>query len=396
MSDYLAEAKALQDEMVNDRRWLHRHAEVGEHLPETAAYVKKKLAGMGIEAKEICECGLVVNLGGKKPGKCILLRADMDALPMQEQSGVSFACENGCAHSCGHDMHTAMLLGAAKILKAHEDELCETVKLMFQPAEEIFTGAAKMMKAGVAEDPHVDAAVTLHVSSVSPFPVNSLVLKKGLGNASCDVYRVVVKGLGCHGANPDQGVDPITAAAHIHTAFQELSAREINSQDVAVITQGMFHSGEAPNVIPGTAVMEGTMRALKEEVRQKLLRRMREITESIGKAFRAEATFEVCGGCRPLYNDEAVFEAARTYFTELVGEEGVKIKGSEAAMGAEDFSNVLENIPGIQVVLAVGSTLDGAKYPMHNPRVVFREEPMYIGAGGMAYLAKRWLEDHNG
>lgn len=138
------------------------------------------------------------------------------------------------------------------------------------------------------------------------------------------------------------------------------------------------------------------MRALKEEVRQKLLRRMREITESIGKAFRAEATFEVCGGCRPLYNDEAVFEAARTYFTELVGEEGVKIKGNEAAMGAEDFSNVLENIPGIQVVLAVGSTLDGAKYPMHNPRVVFREEPMYIGAGGMAYLAKRWLEDHNG
>ncbi|OUN08155.1 hypothetical protein B5G43_01875 [Flavonifractor sp. An92] len=395
MNPFLKEAQELQERLVQDRRWLHAHPEVGGTLPETVAYVKKRLLELHCTPEEICDSGLVVLLGGKKEGPCILLRADMDALPMKEETGLPFASENGCAHSCGHDMHTAMLLGVAALLKAHEDELRGTVKLMFQPGEEVFLGAERMLQAGVLENPKVDAAITLHVNGLAPFPSGTLsIADAGAALASCDSYRITVHGKGGHGAYPSQTIDPIAVAAHILVALQQINARELGSKDTAVLTQGSFHSGKAPNIIPDTAVIEGTLRTFDEQVRQRCLKRMEAILTGVGAALQADVDFTVLGGCSPLYNDAAVRADALRYFRELVGEAGVAEKHGEPGMASEDFGNVLARVPGIQVGLAVNSAAEGAQYPMHNPKVLLKEEPLYIGTAAMAYLAKRWLEEH--
>lgn len=395
MNPFLKEAQDMQETLVADRRWLHAHPEVGGTLPETVAYVKKRLEELGCPGKEICDSGLVVLLGGKKPGPCILLRADMDALPMKEESGLPFASTRDCAHTCGHDMHTAMMLGVVRLLKAHEDELCGTVKIMFQPGEEVFLGAERMIEAGVLEHPKVDAAITMHINGVAPFPTGTLsIANAGVTFASCDKYRIVVNGKGCHGAWPSQGVDPISVSAHILVALQQLNARELATQDAVVLTQGTFHSGSADNVIPDSAVMTGTLRTLDEEVRQRCLKRLKEIVAGVGAALQADATVEIPGGCAPLYTDPDVRACALRYLRELVGEDGVAENTAPPAMASEDFSNVLIRVPGLQVSLAVNSKLEGAKYPMHNPKVMLKEDPLYIGTAGMAYLAKRWLEEH--
>ena len=398
MKNLLAEAQAMQEELVRRRRWLHSNPETGECLPVTTAYVKEQLTEMGCEPVEICESGLCVLIGGKKPGKCILLRADMDALPMKEETDLPFASQNGCAHSCGHDMHTSMLLGAARLLKAHEEELCGTVKLMFQPAEETFAGAVKMIGAGILEDPAVDAAVTLHCDCMSEYPVGTLVLaRKGLSMASCDRFRIDITGQGSHGAHPEEGVDPINAGAHLLLALQEITTREVSSRIPVVLTVGTFHSGEAANILPTTATMSGTLRCFDGEVRRQVLRRMEEITELTARTFRAEAKLVVEGGCAPLRNNPAVFAALETYFRELVGESGVAVElDSSPEFGAEDFSNVLDRVPGVQFFLSTGSFSDGTAHPMHSPTLVIQEDPLPIGAAAFAYAAARWLEDQSG
>ncbi len=396
MNSFLNEAQKMQESLVQDRRWLHAHPEVGGSLPNTVAYVKKRLEEIGAPGQEICDSGLVVLLGGKKPGPCILLRADMDALPMKEESGLPFAstCDRA-AHTCGHDMHTAMMLGVVRLLRAHEDELCGTVKIMFQPGEEPLIGAERMVQAGILENPKVDAAITLHVNAVAPFPTGTLsVAEAGVALASCDNYRITVHGKGCHGAWPYQGVDPIAVGAHILVALQQLNARELSTSEAAVLTQGMFHSGDAPNIIPDTAVIQGTLRTLDESVRQRCLKRFQEIAAGVGAALQADVEVEITGGCAPLVNDPEVRADALRYFRELVGEDGVAEKEGGPIMSSEDFANVMAHAPGIQVSLAVNSVAEGARYPMHNPKVMMREEPLYIGTAAMAYLAKRWLEEH--
>ena len=396
MNEYLEEARALQEEIVKNPRWLHQHAEAGEHLPQTSAYVKAQLTEIGVPFDAVNDSGIIAHVGNAAAGKCILLRADMDALPMREEAEVPFASQTGCVHACGHDTHTAMLLAVAKILKRHEQDLRGEVKLMFQPAEECLTGAVNMLRAGILENPTVDAAVTLHVTGASSpdYPVGTMILSQGLGLASCDQYKVTVTGKGGHGAHPNECIDPITAAAHIHSAFQEISARELAATDVAVITQGTFHSGIASNVIPDSAEMTGTVRALDNAVRQKILQRMRELTELIGAAFRTSAKFEICGGCAPLYNDEAVFQDVCSYLENLLGAEKIRVDHDDPAMGAEDFSNVLAKVPGIQIVLVTGCEENG-QYPMHNPKLILREDSLYIGTASMAWLAQQWLADHN-
>ena len=253
--DLLQEAKQLQPELLQCRRTIHRHPETGFDLQETKALVKRQLTEMGYSPQECGKCGLVALAGGKKKGRTILIRADMDALPIEEAAEVEYRSETpGRMHGCGHDMHTAMLLGAARLLKAHEDELEGTVKLMFQPAEELFQGADDMIGAGVLENPHVDAAVMIHVVPGLPLPSGIvLVPGAGTGMASCQQYRIVVKGKGGHGAMPHVSVDPITAAAHIHLALQEISSRELGPDEFGVFTTGMFRAGDASNIIPDTA-----------------------------------------------------------------------------------------------------------------------------------------------
>ncbi|EPZ58497.1 amidohydrolase family protein [[Clostridium] sordellii ATCC 9714] len=234
MENFIKQAKLIKEDLLNYRRTIHSNPEVGDKLPKTKAFVMDKLREFGYEPIEICESGIVATIEGNKSSKTFLLRADMDALPMKEDTNCDFKSNNGCMHSCGHDMHTAMLLGAAKLLKQNQDQIEGTVKLVFQPDEEGFTGAKKMIKAGVLENPKVNAAMAMHVHSGTP----SNVVLYGLGTsiAGCNRFRIVVKGTGCHGAMPETGVDPINIAAHIYLSLQEITSREIPPTKPAVLT----------------------------------------------------------------------------------------------------------------------------------------------------------------
>ena len=268
------EAQELRDTIVSDRRYLHTHPGTGFDIEDTVAYVKKELEALGYEPKECGKAGLVALVGGKKPGKVFMLRADMDALPIHEEADVEFASENGCMHACGHDMHTSMLLGAARLLKAHEDEIEGSIKLMFQPAEEIFEGSHDMIEAGLLEDPKVDAALMIHVMAGMPFPAGTVIVSApGVSAPAADYFEVKVQGKGCHGSMPNAGVDPLNAAAHILIALQEIHARELAMGDQAVMTIGTMHAGKAANAIPDTADMAGSIRTLDEGTRACLKQR---------------------------------------------------------------------------------------------------------------------------
>ena len=289
----LGRAQALEPQLVEWRRTLHRHPEVGFDLTQTKALVKKALTEMGYTPQDCGKCGVIALAGGKRPGKVILLRGDMDALPLQEESGEEFSSElPGKMHGCGHDMHTAMVLGAAKLLKEHEDEIEGTIKLEFQPAEEIFQGSLDMLKNGLLENPKVDAAVMFHVLAGMPLPVGTvLVPGGGITMASCEQYHITVHGKGGHGSMPNACIDPITAAAHIHIALQEINSRELDPAGFGVFTTGRFEAGKASNVIPDTADMWGTIRTVDPEQKVSALihQRMTEIAQGVATAYRCTA-----------------------------------------------------------------------------------------------------------
>ena len=216
--ELLKEAESYKDLLVEDRRYLHTHPGTGFDIKDTVDYVRKQLEEMGYQPTNCGKAGLVALAGGKKPGKVFLIRGDMDALPMKEEAEVDFPSTNGNMHACGHDMHTAMMLGAARLLKAHEDEIEGTVKLMFQPAEEIFEGSHDMIEAGVLKNPDVDAALMIHVMAGLPVPAGTVIsCDGGVSAPAADYFDIKVQGKGCHGSMPNKGVDPITASAHSST-----------------------------------------------------------------------------------------------------------------------------------------------------------------------------------
>lgn len=394
MNWIVEEAKALQPELVENRRWLHSHPEIGEHLPETVGFVKEKLAELGIVPTELCDSGLVVVFQGPKPGKCLIVRADMDALPMREESGLPFASTRDCAHTCGHDMHTAIMLGVCKLLKKHEAELEGTIKVVFQPAEETFVGAQKMLECGLLENPKVDAAVTLHVGAVSPFPVGSVcMMPDGPVLASCDTYRIEVEGVGGHGAYPSKCVDPVSIAAHILVDLQQINARELARDEPIVLTQGSFHAGKAPNIIPTNAVIEGTLRTFSDSVRERVLKRVNDIVTNVAAAYGAKGTFTVLGGCSPMINDHDIRALAFRVLPEVLGENMVYEK-NEIGMASEDFGNVIRYIPGLQMTLVAGCTANGAKYQQHHPKVFFDESILQNGVMAFLQVAYNWLHEN--
>lgn len=397
--DLLQEAKQLQPELLQCRRTIHRHPETGFDLQETKALVKRQLTEIGYTPQECGKCGLVALAGGKKKGRTILIRADMDALPIEEEAEVEYRSETpGRMHGCGHDMHTAMLLGAAKLLKAHEDELEGTVKLMFQPAEELFQGADDMIGAGVLENPHVDAAVMIHVVPGLPLPSGIvLVPGAGTGMASCQQYRIVVKGKGGHGAMPHVSVDPITAAAHIHLALQEINSRELGPDEFGVFTTGMFRAGDASNIIPDTAEMRGTIRTADLAVNEKIKTRIREIAQGVGGAMRTEVSVDFFDFCPPMLADGALSECGLGYMKELLGDGAMSMAalgGPKVGGGSEDFAFVSCKVPTVGMFLSAGSPKEGYAYSQHHPKVTFDDSILYRGSAAYAYFAARWLEEH--
>ena len=390
------DANALQSELVAHRRWLHAHAEVGFELVQTKEYVRQELLRMGIEAEDCGKAGLVAVLGKEYPSRTILLRADMDALPIPEESGVDFACLSGNMHACGHDMHTAMLLGAAKILKMHETEIPGRVKLMFQPAEEIFEGSRDMIEHGVLTDPKPDSAVMIHVTAGTPMPTGMVIIcPPGVSAPAADYFTITVQGKGCHGSAPQNGIDALTAASHILLALQEIHARELPSAEDAVLTIGTFQGGTAPNVIADTATLAGTIRTYSEQTRSFLKERMRLISGSIAEAYRASAGVEFGSGCPTLVNDKALGIALHESLKETLGvnmvlnaaDLGTSMRGG----GSEDFAYISQEIPSVMLALAAGHPDQGYPYPQHHPKVMFDESVLHTGAASFVSCAMGYL-----
>ena len=395
----LQEASALQEEIKAHRLWLHTHAETGFDLTETKPYVKSTLTEMGYTVQECGKAGLVTTVG-KPGGKVILLRADMDALPIAEEADVDFACKNGRMHACGHDMHTAMLLGAAKILKAHESELDGMVKLMFQPAEEIFEGSKDMIASGVLENPRPDAALMIHVAAGMPLPAGTVVVSApGVSAPAADYFTIRVHGKGCHGSAPQNGIDPLTAAAHILIALQEIHARELSASDEAVLTIGTFHAGEAGNVIPDTATMGGTIRTYDEKTRAYLKERMTAIAKNVAEAFRASAEVSFGSGCPTLVNDKDLSEKVTGYLKDLLGANRAfttaELNGGKPARGggSEDFAYVSHEVPSLMLALAAGEPSKGYVYPQHHPKVKFDESVLSTGAAVFVDCAIQYMKE---
>ena len=297
-------------------------------------------------------------------------------------------------------MHTAMVLGAAKLLKEHEDEIEGTVKLEFQPAEEIFQGSLDMINSGLLENPKVDAAVMFHVLAGMPLPAGMvLVPGGGITMASCEQYHIVVHGKGGHGSMPNACIDPITAAAHIHIALQEINSRELDPAGFGVFTTGRFEAGKASNVIPDTADMWGTIRTVDPEQKVSALihQRMTEIAQGVATAYRCTAEVEFSDYCPCMVVDTPLAGNALTYMTELLGKGAMDmtpLTGGKPGGGSEDFAFVSHEVPTVSMFLAAGNAKEGYTYGQHHPKVRFDDSILYRGTAAYTYMALRWLADH--
>jgi amidohydrolase len=360
-------------------------------MPKATAYVMEKLTELGLQPKK-CGHGVTATLGHGI--KCILLRADMDALPMGEESGEDFACPTGTeAHTCGHDLHAAMLLTAAKMLKENEENLCGTVKFMFQTGEETFEGARDMMAAGILEHPKVDAAFACHVTA-GKMPVGTYMYNgSGAMMHSVDGFKITVNGRGSHGAYPHAAIDPINIAVHIYLGLEALIAREADPGKSCVLTVGQFAAGSAPNIIPDTAVLQGTIRCNDTENREKLVRRMQEVARGIAGTYGGTAQVEMLSQVPPLICDRALTEQLVGYVQELEIPGATPVQGISAS-ASEDFASVAQQVPSTFLYLSAGFSDDRGAAPAHNPKVRFNEAVLPIGAACYAHCATRWLEDH--
>ena len=388
------DAKVLQQDLVAFRRTLHTYAETGFDLTKTSAFVKEKLIEFGYKPKDCGDCGVVADLGAGQNKNLVLLRADMDALPIAEETGLPFSAQNGNMHACGHDMHTAMLLGAAKLLKQREKRIKTGVRLLFQPAEELLQGARQMLEKGVLHRPSVQNAMMMHVLTGAGLPSGVIVVSSGGVSApAADYFTIKVRGKGCHGSMPYDGVDALSAAAHIYIALQEITAREISLANPAVLTIGKMDGGNAPNVLPDSALLQGTMRTYDEQTRARLKKRIAEIARAVAGGMRAKASVCFDSGCPTLKNDENLSQTAYTALSALFGKEKVftseQLNGGNRASGggSEDFAYVSHKVPSVMIAISAGSEKEGFAYPLHHPKADFDENVLCIGSAVYASFA---------
>ncbi len=398
--DFLGMANQLQEKLVMYRHHLHTIPELDLSLPRTTAYVKEVLESMGLKPAPVGESGLIVTIGGQHAGKVILIRADIDGLPIQEETDLSFASLNGNMHACGHDLHTSMLLGAAEILKANEEQLRGTVKLMFQPGEETLHGAKMMLENGILENPKVDAAMMLHVLTGMPIPAGQFVIPEAgeAISASSDWFEVIIRGRGAHGAMPSAAVDPLNVAAHLHLALQGIISREISPIDSAVLTIGVMEGGSTNNVIPDTARMKGSVRTFNAALRDKMETRIHEISAGIGETFQAKVEVIYTRGCPEVKTDSGLNRQMRTTIANTFGASSyigiTQLIPGGKLMGSEDFAFVSQAVPSTSVFLNAGNAEEGYGYPVHHPKTMFSDEVLNKGAAAYAAFARDWLESN--
>jgi len=391
-AELMESAEEIAPGVVADRRYLHQHPELGFQEEGTARLVAERLRALNLDEVRtgIAQTGVMGVLhGGKGPGKTVLLRADMDALPITELNDVPYKSENeGAMHACGHDAHTAMLLGAARVLAARRNEFAGTIKFIFQPSEEANGGGAKpMIEAGVMENPHVDAAFGIHVGS--NLPAGVIAVKGGAINAATDGARVTIRGLGGHAARPHKAIDPVVIGAHCIIALQTLVSREVDPFSPVVLTVGSLHGGTVSNVIPEEAYFLATIRTTTEETRQLMAERIPQICQGIAETFRATADTQYTFGYPPLVNDEEGAALVREVATEVVGAE--RVMTAEAGMGGEDMSFFINAAPGAFYRLGVRNEAQGKTYGHHHPRFDVDEDALATGVAMHAAVALRYL-----
>src|SRR5881409_1449952 len=377
-SAILDDARAILDDTIQLRRRIHRHPELGLVLPRTQATVLEALAGLPLDVRTGQRTtSVIARLAGGRPGRTILLRADMDALPMPEDTGLPFASEvNGAMHACGHDAHTAMLVGAARLLARRRDSLAGSVLFMFQPGEEGYHGARVMIEEGLLGGvPAPTAAFALHVTH--RFTAGAVAARPGPAMASGDTLQIVVRGKGGHASAPHDCLDPIPIACEIVQAFQTLVTRRVHVFDPAVVTVAKIEAGTTRNVIPDTANLLGTIRTVSEPTRERVLEGVRRAAEGVAAAHGAEVDVQLIRGYPVTVNDADfagfVLDTAR----ELLGSEAVHA-ASHPIMASEDFSYVRQRVPGTIANLSTRPDTDAA-FPNHSPRMQVNESALANG-----------------
>lgn len=386
--------EALQKYIVSLRRKFHRIPELGKELPKTKELVCEELERIGIpyECSEK-DSGILATIQGKYPGKVIALRADMDGLAMHEETQVSYASvHEGVMHACGHDAHMAMLLGAARILNAEKEKLHGTVRLIFQSAEEISRGAEIVIANGWIQD--VDAIFGLHIGNIlgKEIPNGTLIFPQACCMASFDKFVICVKGQSCHGSTPEKGVDPVNIAAHLIVALQTIQTREISGTESSVITIGKVEGGTQYNVIPDQVVLEGSIRALDESVRQYIARRIRGMSTAIAATFGGSCECEIIWGAPPVVNDEAMAELAAASVSDLFEPKDIINNFPIPNLGGEDFAHYLQKVPGAFFFLSSSNPEKGTDVPHHNPRFNIDEDVMWKGSVAFVKIVNRFLK----
>lgn len=379
--------------VIADRRHLHENPELGFQEVKTAAFVKQRLEALGVEdiRTGINKTGVTGLIRGtaKGPGRNVLVRADMDALPILEENEVEYKSQNdGVMHACGHDAHTAILLGLARVLSDRKNEFSGTVKLLFQPAEELPPGGAKgMIEEGVLNDPPIEAVFGLHMSQSDP--VGKIMVGSGPVMAAADAFRIVIQGKGGHAAYPSENIDPVVIGAQIVVALQSLVSRETDPMESAVLSTCVFKAGDAFNVIPDTAELAGTVRTFKPDVQDHIERRITEVATGIAQAMQASAAVTYTRGYPATVNDESMTQLARESAVEVVGAENVV--EMEPKMGAEDFSYFLQERPGSYFFVGSKNEERGLVWGHHHPRFDIDEESLAAGLGTMATSVLTYL-----
>jgi len=381
--------------VIADRRHLHEHPELGFQEVETARFVAGRLAALGVEdiRTGINVTGVTGLIrGGMQadgPSRTILLRADMDALPIVEETGAEYASKTeGVMHACGHDAHTAILLGVARVLSERKATFSGTVKLLFQPAEEIGEGGAKgMIEQGVLDDPHVDAVFGLHMNP--QIPADVVMVGSGPLFAAVDSFFVTVHGKGGHGAYPNTAIDPIAAGMHIVFGLQQLVSRELDPMIPAVVNVCTFHSGTATNIVPPTATLSGTVRTFDPDVRERLKERICAIAEGTAAALGSRAEVDYHWGYPAGITDAAFSDFAREVLVAQLGEERVRVFPQE--MGAEDFAYFLQHRPGTFIYVGSGNEERGITFDCHHPKFDIDEDALATGIEATVAVATAFL-----
>jgi amidohydrolase len=365
------------------RRDIHEHPELGFEEERTAALVERELDALGIEHRRIAKTAVVGVIRGAKPGHVVALRADMDALPITERPGLPYASQvPGKMHACGHDAHTAMLLGAARVLASMRNDLQGTVVLLFQPAEEGPGGAEPMIAEGALDDPHVEAVAMLHVDP--RLQVGQIGITPGPVNASADEFFITVRGRGGHGAYPHDAADAIPAAAAMVMALQNIASRETDPLKSVVLTIGTINGGYRNNVIADEIKMSGTLRAHEPAIRNGLEAKVRRILDGVAAAYGVKAELTVNYGYPPVVNDVTLATNFRAY---MRAQSGIGVESPPPTMGAEDFAYFAQRVPGVHARLGIRKPGGTVHYPAHSPEFRLDEGALAVGVKTLVAFA---------